>query len=310
MMSILSVLVSILKYAGLILEIMLLILLILLVIILFVPFQYSFCFSGNKNIDADVKVIWLKKILYYHYVIKNSKKTIKGLYFFGRSLLKEEKVEEEEPPVHTTQDKISDIDIKEKSKKDVSPHHENESTYIKHTSNDVSRNKEKKSKNTIEHHKEEAELIKSIKREVEDLGDEMEEQVEEKDSFGIKDLLHYPNKWAVLSCTYEFLKKLFLHIKPRKLYCEIEFGLEDPSHTGYVLAGIGIMSPYFGNSVNIKANFEKKIFQGEISGRGRFSIGIILKYIIEFLLKPPVKQIVRLYFNKRKEDKNGIEFEE
>ena len=90
----------------------------------------------------------------------------------------------------------------------------------------------------------------------------------------------------------------------------MEFGLEDPSHTGYVLAGIGIMRPYFGNSVTIKANFEKKIFLGEISGKGRFLIGIIIKYIIEYLLKKPIKQIVTLYFKKRKEDQSGIEFKE
>lgn len=309
MMSILSVLLLILKYTGIILGIILLLVLSILAIILFVPVRYSFYLSGNKDIDMDLKVSWFRKLLFYHYVVQNSKKTTKGLYFFGKSLLKEEKVEEEEPQSNTAQEVLTDIE--EKIEEDPFPEvKEKESTYIKHSDQDASHNIEHKSKKIIEHHKKEAPAIKSIKRKAKDLGEELEEQVEEKDSFGIKDLLKYPNKAEILSYTYEFLKKLILHIKPRKFYCEVEFGLEDPSHTGYVLAGIGIMQPYFGNSVTIKANFDKKLFLGEISGRGRFSIGIIIKYIIEYLLKKPIKQIVRLYFKKRKEDKNGIEFEE
>ena len=49
---------------------------------------------------------------------------------------------------------------------------------------------------------------------------------------------------------------------------------------------------------------------GEIQGKGKFLIGIFIKYIIKYLLKKPIKQIVKLYFKKRKEDKNGVEFEE
>ncbi|NLM12419.1 MAG: DUF2953 domain-containing protein [Epulopiscium sp.] len=308
MMSILSVLLLILKYTGIILGIILLILLSILVIILFVPVRYSFYLSGNKNIDMDVKVTWFRKILYYHYRIQNSKKTTQVLYFFGKSLLQEEKVEEEEPQNDTVREEFTSIEGKIKDP--LPKFEEKKNTYIKYTKTSASYGIENKSKKIIEHHKKEAPSIQNIKDTAKDLGEEVEEQVDEKDSFGIKALLNYPDKSEVLSYTYTFLKKLILHIKPRKFYGEVEFGLDDPSHTGYVLAGIGIMQPYFGNSVTIKANFEKKIFLGEISGIGRFSIGIIIKYIIEYLLKKPIKQILTLYLKKRKEDKNGIEFEE
>ena len=305
-MSILSILLLVLKYIGIILGIILFLFFTILTVILFVPVRYSIYLSGVEDIDMDLEVTWFKKILYFHYVMKNSKKSTKTFYLFGRSLLKEK----------TVQENVKDIPIEEEERSVPLDNQQEGGKYIHHdTENRLSRhiNIEEKKK-IIEHHKKEAKVITNKKKEARklenNLSQELEEQVEEKDAFGIKDLLKYPDKKEILLYTYGFIKKLILHIVPKKFYCKVEFGLEDPAHTAYILGGVGIIQSFFGNSVDIKANFNKKIFLGEIRGKGKLLIGIVIKYILEYLLKKPIKQIVMLYLKKRKEDHNGIEFEE
>ena len=167
-MSILSIVLFILKFIGIVLGIILLILLILLAIILFVPVKYSIYLSGVENIDMDIKITWFKKIVYYHYAIRNSKKRTKIFNFFGKSILSEEIVQEESA--------TKDIEDEYKSLE-----HENyEREYIDYKKNDLFPDvREEESPKIIEHHKKEAKVVTSIKKEVKELGEDLSEELEE-----------------------------------------------------------------------------------------------------------------------------------
>ncbi|NLK21430.1 MAG: DUF2953 domain-containing protein [Epulopiscium sp.] len=290
-MSIWLILLSILKYIGIILGIVLGILLLGVLIILFVPVRYSIHILGSKDTDVDLKITWFINLMYYHYVVKESKMTKKLFRLFGKTLIKKDTIKDV-----VKVDEESDAKTKDKSKENCEKKEgiKKETRRIQH----------KKIAKPIKKINESAKAFK------EDTIEEAKEQVEEKDSFGIKELMDYPHKKEVVSHTYELIKNLILHIMPRDFYLHAEFGFKDPSHTGYTLGLIGIIKPYFGNSVHIKGNFDKEIFIGEIKGKGKFSIGVIIGHIIVYLLKKPIKNIIKLYLRKRKEDNNGIELEE
>lgn len=63
------------------------------------------------------------------------------------------------------------------------------------------------------------------------------------------------------------LKKLLLRLKPRRLEGDVQFGFEDPSMTGRVLAGFSMLSPYL-EEVSFYPDFENKVLDGELSVQG------------------------------------------
>ncbi|WP_058485640.1 DUF2953 domain-containing protein [Defluviitalea phaphyphila] len=314
-MSVLLFLLTILKYTGIILGVILLILLIILSMILFIPIKYSIYLSKFDTIYMDIEIRWLKKLVYYRYYIKNSKSN-KIFKIFGKNMLSKP-LEKESINI-----KKENINIHEdnKSYKGVNKEKVDFKKYIEKLNNiedvlieDILED-DKKIENILEDDKIKEKFIKKLKKKkIEKTNKASFEKIEEEeksDVFStIKDTLRYPNKKEILTCTYQFIKKLFRHIMPDKFYCKGELGLEDPASTGYVLACIGIISPYLGNSVNIKGNFDEKIFKGKIKAIGNFKIGIIIKIIVEYLLNKPIRQIISLY-RKRKEDDNGIKFKE
>lgn len=305
MMSILSVLLLILKYIGIVLGIILLILLIALLIVLFIPFQYSVYISGNQsmNIDMDVEIKWFIKLIYYRYIMENSKKKSKTFKLFGRKI-----INDKNNPLNAKKEKRSNENVKTYSNHDINDFTKdckvNKYNKVGNDNKNDSLKCDDKQHIFIEKQKK---ILKSLEETDkanyinEEMFRETEEQTNEDSFFTIKDILNYPNKKEIIQYTYQFIKKVIIHVKPYEFSSKLEFGLEDPSNTGYILAGIGIIQPYFGNSVHIKGNFDKKILMGDINGKGKFQIGIVLIYIIRYLLKKPIKQIVKKYLFTRKD---------
>lgn len=68
------------------------------------------------------------------------------------------------------------------------------------------------------------------------------------------------------------LKKIFRNIRPRKLTADIIFGTGEPDTTGYVLAVYSMLSPMLGKYVNVTADFDQSILQGEFYMAGHITI--------------------------------------
>jgi len=309
-MSIISVLLLVLKYIGIILATLLGILILILLLLLFIPFRYFVYLSadGNFAIDVDVKIRWIFNWIYYCFVMKKSKKETKIFRVFSKKIINEQrrvKKESMQKDKIKKQGKTSgaieniQLESKEEKKDDRIKNEEIETKYkIKEKSindfskeNDVSKKVVKSHKNSLE--SEDVNKYNDIDEIVEtDVIEEAEDA-----GFSLRNLLDYPNKKEIIMYTYQFLKKIFIHIRPRTFSSYLEFGLDDPSHTGYLLGAIGIISPFLGNSVHIKANFNEKILQGELEARGSFQIGIIIIYLANYLLKKPIREIVKNYLS-------------
>lgn len=62
------------------------------------------------------------------------------------------------------------------------------------------------------------------------------------------------------------LKKMLFRMRPKQVEGKLEFGFEDPSLTGRVLAGLSMLYPYW--EVRFYPNFERKVLDGSVSVKG------------------------------------------
>lgn len=68
------------------------------------------------------------------------------------------------------------------------------------------------------------------------------------------------------------LKRFLCFLRPKRLEGNLEFGFEDPAHTGYVLAGLSIIYPLIGEYTEIRADFEHKVLRGSVLAEGKFRL--------------------------------------
>lgn len=101
---------------------------------------------------------------------------------------------------------------------------------------------------------------------------------------GVRSLLEKPYTKKVLKDGKVLLKKMWKHVRPRKLQGSIHFGLEDPATTGQVLGVVGMLYPVYRNHFVIAPDFEQQIFEGKIYAKGRVQIGRMTFLLLRFML--------------------------
>ena len=88
------------------------------------------------------------------------------------------------------------------------------------------------------------------------------------------------------------LKKIFIHIRPKKLNIAVEFGTGDPCSTGQLLGGLSILYGYYGETVQITPNFETKILEGSIFCKGRIRLFTLLIICIKLILNKEFRKLI------------------
>ncbi len=89
---------------------------------------------------------------------------------------------------------------------------------------------------------------------------------------------------AVLSLSA--VKKILLHLAPRKIKGKLHIGMEDPDKTGSVLMYAALIYPIYKKQINIVPDFEQEIIEGNVKLRGRCIVFV------------PLIQLIKLYINK------------
>ena len=88
------------------------------------------------------------------------------------------------------------------------------------------------------------------------------------------------------------LKKIFIHIRPKKLNIAVEFGTGDPCSTGQLLGGLSILYGYYGETVQITPNFETEILEGSIYCKGRIRLFTLLIICIKLILNKEFRKLI------------------
>ncbi len=84
------------------------------------------------------------------------------------------------------------------------------------------------------------------------------------------------------------LNRLFAalkHILPRKLKGYAHYGFEDPSTTGYITAGVGILYGPLHDFMRFEPDFENEVLEGHAEFRGHARLGTVLFIALQVILK-------------------------
>ena len=75
------------------------------------------------------------------------------------------------------------------------------------------------------------------------------------------------------------------HILPRKLKGYAHYGFEDPSTTGYITAGVGILYGPLHDFMRFEPDFENEVLEGQAEFRGHARLGTVLFIALQVILK-------------------------
>lgn len=94
------------------------------------------------------------------------------------------------------------------------------------------------------------------------------------------------------------IRDLLKHISPRHLSGYVRFGLEDPSLTGAVLAGLGITCPIHKNRLEIRPVFDETVFEAQAKVSGRIFGVFLIKILLSVYFNKNVKYMIKRWNQK------------
>ncbi len=106
-------------------------------------------------------------------------------------------------------------------------------------------------------------------------------------------------KKELISVTFDFIKRILKGVKPDDLNISLKVGTDDPALTGYILAAGGFIKGTVFSGLNIAADFDKEILEGEGNLKGTITIGYLLIESLKFAFKKPIWKIIKIYLKGR-----------
>ncbi len=89
------------------------------------------------------------------------------------------------------------------------------------------------------------------------------------------------------------LLKFLGHLSPKEFQADIHYGFEDPSLTGKVLAGFGVLYPFLGDHARITPNFQEKVLEGSLRVRGRIYVMHMAALAVKLLFDSKVRRTIK-----------------
>jgi hypothetical protein len=87
------------------------------------------------------------------------------------------------------------------------------------------------------------------------------------------------------------LKKMAVHILPRRLEGNVDFGVEDPYVMGQILTVLSIFYPVYQDKFTIYPDFENPGFAGDVSLKGRIIPGYLM---LRFMIALCNREVIRI----------------
>ena len=128
------------------------------------------------------------------------------------------------------------------------------------------------------------------------------EKLQEKTSQA-SDLKKKADEMALRSCIsfgLDLIKRSLLHILPRKLQGEVEYGFDDAYKTGQVTGYASLLYPCYGKSIRVQPHFDEKILKGWLKGCGRIRIGFLVRQVLRILINKDTRRLVIMIIRKNK----------
>lgn len=86
----------------------------------------------------------------------------------------------------------------------------------------------------------------------------------------------YPEKMETFAVLWKLIKRLLKALLPRKFQARVQFGMEDPAVTGYILGLYYMIMPFLpfpnrAGRLEVIPNFQEKVLEVEAKAEGRFN---------------------------------------
>ncbi len=91
------------------------------------------------------------------------------------------------------------------------------------------------------------------------------------------------------------VKKLLVHLFPRKLRGSLHFGTGEPADTGMILGALSVLAPLHRGAFEVEPDFERKTLDGSVRFKGRIFIGYIVHLAVVLILKKEVRYLLKHY---------------
>lgn len=307
MAKMLHILFLILKILGIIIAIILGILVLILSILLFVPVRYEIsvrCDGHLESLKVKAKITWLLHLIRGEafYSEQCWKRRIRIAWkWLGKKQVQQEVKHKE--PSQMQEEHVKAL---------VTSHAQNveETKKVRETQNKRTENSQKKDvksskipspkeeKSTKKTHVEKKTISEKfrnawerVKQRIQKLGDKWKHFIEKKEvleRFLVEE--NHKKAFGRLKKEFTFLLKKW---KPQKLNLRIRFGFEDPSITGYVLAGLAFIYPFFWGNLCVEPEFEERIFKGSIDVKGKIRFSHLVGSAIRLFMSKAVRVTYR-----------------
>lgn len=123
-------------------------------------------------------------------------------------------------------------------------------------------------------------------------------------------LRHYLNKFQeiegrreIFQAAKKLLKRLIKGILPHELMLKATLGLGEPHLTGYLMGLVGVLTAKFGRNIQVKADFTRLVAEDiEIRIKGKLVPGYFLYSLLAFAWTKPVRRILIKLWKGRKQN--------
>lgn len=88
------------------------------------------------------------------------------------------------------------------------------------------------------------------------------------------------------------VRKLLVHMRPRKVKINGELGFEDPAVTGWVFGILGFLSSYYYGGLNVKADFEKQVIDIEFDVKGHLTVAYAVYILLRLMMNKKIRKWV------------------
>lgn len=284
----------ILKIIGMLVLLVLGLALLLIFIVLFVPLRYRIdgkCEGTPESLELNVRFSWLLHLIAGHYTFRNRKSDWQIRVAWKHMHAGETAGESNAVDIQNKEKQEGDQEAEQKSFPQKGRKAEQEPCRKKgqEAEQEPCRKKERETEQEFSQKKEEQKELRKkpkktkrkkrkgisdqitaffqkIKYTFAEICDKIKLLTEKKEK--LAEFIEHEIHRNAFTKVKEEIFRLLRFLRPKKMNGRIRYGFEDPYLTGKVLAGAGILYPFYGERLVIEPDFEEKVLEGEFQIRG------------------------------------------
>lgn len=118
----------------------------------------------------------------------------------------------------------------------------------------------------------------------------------------VLDFINLPSVRLLLGKLRKGIGRIIRHLRPSDLRIRARIGTEDPSLTGRIMELAAVLYAFYGDHIEIAADFDKKVLEAVFSVKGRLIPGYLIVKILGMALRILLNRECRAFYREIKEN--------